>query len=180
MRIVLDPGHGGKKVGASYYGLHEKDVVLDIALKVHDKFIEKQDVWIALTRMSDIHVSLRNRCIMANALMATHFISLHCNACRSHKVSGAEIFHYKGSKRGRQLAELFEPYVRKFLDQPFRGIKESDRLYVLKHTEMPAILIEIGFIDHKETNELLRKEEVRQHIADLIVEALNELIKKKI
>ena len=179
MRIMLDPGHGGKKTGASYYGLHEKDVVLDIALKVHDRFIN-DSVWIVLTRMSDVNVSLKNRCIMANALTASYFISLHCNACRKHTARGAEIFYYKGSKRGRKLAELFEPYVRRFLDQPFRGIKESDRLYVLKHTEMPAILVEIGFIDDKMTNELLRKVEIRQHIADLIADGLNELIRKKI
>ena len=180
MRIVLDPGHGGKQPGASYYGLKEKDVVLDIALKVHDRFVMEPKFWVALTRMSDVYVSLRDRCLMANAYCAKYFISLHCNACRSHKARGAEIFYYKGSKRGRKVAELFEPYVKNFIDQPFRGIKESERLYVLKHTDMPAILIEIGFIDDIQTNELLKRDAVRKHIAGLIVEGINKLVISRI
>jgi N-acetylmuramoyl-L-alanine amidase len=153
MKICLDPGHGGEDKGALFRGLKEKDIVLDIALSC----MEQLQVfhWTALTRTSDRHVSLDKRVTLANWWQANLFVSIHCNADPDPdepgmpEASGEEIWVYPGSTSGLRVARAIKDHIDSFFPvHPFRGIKESRNLYVLRHTKMPAVLIETGFIDN--------------------------------
>ena len=153
MKIALDPGHGGQDSGASFRGLKEKDIVLDICLACMERL--QLFHWVALTRTSDIYVPLGNRVQIANWWKADLFVSVHCNADPDSdepgmpEAKGEEIWIYPGSLTGRHVAEMVKDIIDGFFPtHPFRGIKESENLYVLKHTNMPAILIETGFIDN--------------------------------
>ncbi len=99
-RIVIDPGHGGKDPGAVGFSKknYEKDVVLDIAIKLKTKLEKNLDVTVILTRSEDEFVSLQERTKMANQENADLFISLHCNAHRSSKVRGIEIYYLSTAK----------------------------------------------------------------------------------
>ena len=154
-RVVLDPGHGGHDPGAFYRGLAEKDVVLSIAnyvaegIEIIDPFI-----WVGLTRTHDKFITLQARCDFSNNMKADCFVSIHCNADPDPDIpgmpeaKGEEIWIYRGSVKGLTLALYLCTEVDNiFPDEPFRGIKEAEGLYVLKHTIAPAALVEVGFID---------------------------------
>lgn len=90
--IVLDPGHGGKDPGAVANGIMEKDIVLDLAMKLKPQLEQKLGCTVILTRGDDTFISLEERTAIANTKAADLFISLHVNAHRSSKVRGIETY----------------------------------------------------------------------------------------
>ena len=92
-RIVIDPGHGGHDPGAvGLHGLYEKDVVLDIALKLRDILIKNPSYEVFLTRETDVFVPLEERTAIANKKNADLFISIHANASPQRKAKGIETY----------------------------------------------------------------------------------------
>lgn len=93
-RIVIDPGHGGRNMGAvGPYGVHEKYVTLILAGKVAALFNGNPDVVVFFTRTDDSYVALKDRAETANALDADIFLSIHCNAAASQDAHGIETFY---------------------------------------------------------------------------------------
>ena len=153
MKILIDPGHGGTDPGATFQDLKEKDIVLDIALACAEKI--QLFHWVGLTRTSDMFVSLSARVQIANWWRADLFVSIHCNADPDSdepgmpEAKGEEIWIYPNSYTGRHAAESIMEHVDSFFpEHPFRGIRETKGLCVIRETNMPAILIETGFIDN--------------------------------
>jgi N-acetylmuramoyl-L-alanine amidase len=98
VRVVIDPGHGGKDPGArSSGGLVEKDLTLDISKRLAVKLKEKLGFEVFLTRQADQYVSLGSRKDMANRLDADLFVSIHANAHKSKRLSGIETYYLKNS-----------------------------------------------------------------------------------
>jgi N-acetylmuramoyl-L-alanine amidase len=92
-RIVIDPGHGGHDTGTvGPSGLQEKDLVLDIAMRLKSLIEERLEGEVILTRTDDVFVPLEERTAMANQTQADLFISIHANSSRNRKVSGVETF----------------------------------------------------------------------------------------
>jgi len=92
-RIVIDPGHGGKDPGTcSPSGLKEKDIVLDVALRVAKIIKEKLGCEVILTRDRDVFVPLEERTAIANAKEADLFLSIHVNAAPNHEARGVETY----------------------------------------------------------------------------------------
>jgi len=156
--IVIDPGHGGKDPGAVYAGYKEKDIVLPIALYLggflsstsHEVNLKINCVY---TRTADIYVPLRDRVFIANSVKADAFISIHLNASPKHNARGEEIWIYPRSIESAKLANNIATYIDEIVPGKFRGIKEGN-FYVLRGTtkkKIPAVLIEVGFIDNPET-----------------------------
>ncbi len=91
--IVIDPGHGGHDPGASYYGIKEKDIVLDIGLKLKSLLaINHPELKVYMTRSKDIFIPLEERTAFANRKKADLFVSIHINAARNRKASGVETY----------------------------------------------------------------------------------------
>jgi len=183
--ICIDPGHGGKKVGAIYNGLHEADVVLGISLFLYSILKDSEyNIKPVMTRFIDEDISLRDRTLIANSINADLFISVHINADPDDdsegqpEAKGEEIWIYKNSKGGRKVASAMAESVDSiFTEHKFRGIKESDKLYVLKHTQMPAVLLELGFIDCKKENNYLKNKMEQFKIAGKIAEGIFNYLK---
>ena len=92
-RVVIDAGHGGFDPGAvSKSGLKEKDITLDIALRLHEKLKKEGKVKSFLTRTSDYYVPLSARTVVANQFRADLFISIHINANKDRKPHGSETY----------------------------------------------------------------------------------------
>lgn len=92
-KVVIDPGHGGKDPGAiGPKGLMEKDVVLDIALKVRDLLKDNPNYDIVLTRDKDVFIPLNERTELANRVNADLFISIHANASPNSRAKGVETY----------------------------------------------------------------------------------------
>ena len=130
-RIVLDPGHGGKDPGAVGYSKKhfEKEVVLELALKLKKKLEQQLDVVVLLSRDKDEFVSLQQRTKFANDNHADLFISLHCNAHRSSKVDGIEIYYLSTAKTDEARAvEAMENQVVYEYEGGLEAVKKYDDL----------------------------------------------------
>ncbi len=106
-RVVLDPGHGGHDTGTiSKSGLMEKDLVLDLAIRLRSFLQERMGMEVILTRETDVFLPLEERTALANRNKADLFISIHANSSRNSKINGVETFFlsWANSKEDQELA----------------------------------------------------------------------------
>jgi len=160
--IVIDPGHGGEDGGAvAYDGTNEKDINLNISLKLKEIF-EKNGFKVIMTREEDTDLCDKNlntvrerkrsdiikRTEICNESQADLILSIHQNFFEDSKYSGAQMFYGKqeGSKK---LASILQSEIKTAL-QPTnkREIKEGDGIYILENSALPIVLIECGFISN--------------------------------
>lgn len=169
VKICFDYGHGGRDSGAVYKGRKESLDNLDLGMRVAER-VAMFSLEIAETRTSDVSLGLGERVDFANKGNYDYFISFHRNAFRPEVANGAETFiHPKASPKARKLAEEIQKGL---VACGFRnrGLKTAD-FYVLRKTKMPAVLIEIGFIDNSIDNDLfdLKRREIIHQISKAIV-----------
>ncbi|MCI8402411.1 MAG: N-acetylmuramoyl-L-alanine amidase [Lachnospiraceae bacterium] len=172
-RIAIDPGHGGRDPGAVYEGRQEKDDNLELALAV-GQLLEDRGIDVVYTRMDDVYNTPMEKATMANNSGADLFVSFHRNAMPTPgSASGAEVLVYEDeglpAEVGRNvLSELSEAG---FTD---RGVIERKNLVVLRRTQMPAVLLEVGFIDNLQDNQTFDGEfdQIAQGIAEGILESV--------
>lgn len=173
MKICVDAGHGGSDPGADGpTGLNEAPVVLDLAIKVAD-YLEYLGCEVRMTRTSDKYVALDVRCEIANNWGADYFVSIHCNSNGSTAV-GVETLY--ASDSGKELATPVQKYMLEKTGDVDRGLKHRTNLYVLNGTDMPAILAEVGFISHPETESKLKTSDYKVAIAKGIVKGIAEYL----
>ncbi len=107
IRVMIDPGHGGKDPGATGpTGLKEKDVVLAIGRLVRDKLQRIGGFDVAMTRDGDVFIPLENRTLMANEAGASIFVSLHINASRNRATEGVSTYVLSRGASDRETLEL--------------------------------------------------------------------------
>lgn len=149
MKIALDAGHGGTDPGAVSGVEKEKVWTLKLAFEV-EKYLKKLGHEVVMTRLHDVFVPLPTRCLIANRAKCDLFVSIHLNAGGG---EGSEVLIYPGS-RARPIAERVLKSLGRFFK--IRGVKDRSDLAVLKGTEMPAVLIEVCFIDNKNDMAVLK------------------------
>ncbi|MEI8376991.1 MAG: N-acetylmuramoyl-L-alanine amidase [bacterium] len=142
--VMLDAGHGGPDVGASREGFYEKDITLEL-VKELQKYLESKGVNVVTTRDSDAKVTLEERVEKANSAQPEAFISVHVNATKNADVSGVETHWYKPNSR--DLAKIVHNNLSLGVEGFDRGTFQS-QFYVINHTVMPAVLVEVGFISN--------------------------------
>jgi hypothetical protein len=86
----------------------------------------------------------------AGSLKESICIDIHANASQSHRARGFEVFHYPNSKNGKRLAECINNEVKELSSVKNRGVKTSDKFYMLRETTSPAVIIECDFFDNEE------------------------------
>jgi len=175
-RIIIDPGHGGDDPGTiGIGGFREKDVVLPISLDVAE-ILRKQDIEVIMTRDTDNFISLEGRTDMANDLNADLFVSIHANAINLSRpdVNGLETYYYKS---GRRLAEVIHWSILNGVEIDNRGIRRA-RFFVLRHSTMPAVLVEVGFLTGEVDSSRLKDPNHRRQMAEAIARGIVEYIKQ--
>ena len=186
---VIDAGHGGKDQGTSFNGDLEKDINLDIAMKVKDMLAKhKPGIKVIMTRTDDRFVSLDDRCKKANRANADLFLSIHVNSAPNRMMSGTETFYAdirqtrntvrSGSlsrtvDRSELLARLIQKNYMESERPSMRGARKK-KLYVCQNTNMPAVLTETGFLSNMEDAAYLTSKEGKKEIATNIFNALME------
>ncbi len=162
MRICIDPGHGGADPGAVANGLREKDLTLDIALKLRDYLLTGWQCEVKLTREIDKYLSLSDRCRIANDCEADLFYSVHCNGHANTEKNGWESFvHSATSEQTKQYQKAIHGSVFNYLKgwgTLDRGMKSAN-FQVLRETEMSAILGEYLFISGDIDSQILKNPE---------------------
>lgn len=167
--IALDAGHGGSDTGAiGPTGVTEKGVTLRVA-KALQKLLQAEGATVLMTRTTDTEVSpkkanasdveeLQARCDVGNDGNADIFISMHMDSFNNSTPSGTTGYYYtKGSKAGQRLAQYLSEGVVTALGTGNRGTK-SCNFYVVKHTDMPATLVEMAFISNDKEEKLMNSE----------------------
>ncbi|MBO8126667.1 MAG: N-acetylmuramoyl-L-alanine amidase [Firmicutes bacterium] len=171
-RIVLDPGHGGQDPGAiGRSGLMEKDVVLDIALKL-EKLLESQGAEVIMVRDADYYVPLMERAALANTANADVFISIHVNSSINRAANGAETYYYYADAEGQELAALIQREMLAALDLNNRAPRPNRDFVVLKETKLTSVLTEVAFISNRAEEKKLKDPEFRQKAAEAIARGL--------
>lgn len=175
-RVIIDPGHGGDDPGTiGIGGFQEKDVVLPISLDVAE-ILRKQEIDVIMTRDTDNFISLQGRTDMANDIDADLFVSIHANAINLSRpdVNGLETYYYKS---GRRLAEVIHWNILNGVEIDNRGIRRA-RFYVLRHSTMPAVLVEVGFLTGAVDSSRLKDPDHRRRMAEAIARGIVEYIKQ--
>lgn len=151
--IMLDAGHGGRDPGAVYNGRQEKDDTLALALAVGE-ILQERGIDVLYTRTTDVYESPYQKAMEANESGADFFVSIHRNSFPTdNEVSGVESLVYNKSGIKLQMAEDINEQLEAvgFVN---RGVKERPGLVVLRRTNMPAVLVEVGFINSDTDNQL--------------------------
>lgn len=173
-KIVLDAGHGGEDPGAVYQGRQEKDDTLRLTLAVGD-ILEKNGVDVVYTRTTDVYQTPFQKARIANEAMADFFISFHRNSSPSpNQYSGVESLVYDKSGIKLEMAENINEQLEAvgFVNL---GVKARPGLVVLRRTKMPAVLVEVGFINSDTDNQLFDDNfnDIALAIADAILDTLD-------
>ena len=173
--VVIDPGHGGIDYGAIRSGINEKDITTDVSARVA-KMLRSDGYKVYMTRDEDKTVSLQDRVSFAQENNPDIFVSIHVNSSEGTTATGIETHYYHDYSIG--LAKVVHTAMTKHIKSKDRGLFKS-KFYVINHTTMPAILVEIGFISNEEEREDLISEKRKQATAKAIVEGIKNYYKQQ-
>ena len=181
--ITIDAGHGGNDSGAiGPTGVTEKSVTLRVALALQ-KLLTSEGATVYMTRTTDTEVSpkgaaasdieeLQARCDVANRHNSDIFISIHMDSFTNGAAKGTTGYYYAlGSKKSRDLADKVRAGVIDQIGTPSRGT-QSCNFYVVKHTDMPATLVEVAFISNPTEEKLMNSEDGVQKAAQGIADGI--------
>ena len=215
-RVVIDAGHGAHDPGAiGIGGLQEKDVTLDLALRVRD-LLRTAGYETVLTRDRDVYLPLEERTALANTARGDLFLSLHCNASDAGNLSGVETYflNLASNVRSMQTAarensmavanmsdlqqivreiqnskmdessqfaariqrSLHDTLRRRYPDVKNLGVKQAP-FYVLIGAQMPSVLAEVSFINHRTEGRRLADPAYRQLIAQALVDGVKRYVR---
>lgn len=151
--IILDAGHGGANPGAVYGGRREKDDALALTLAVGE-ILEDKGFNVYYTRTDDVYESPYQKAQEANNLGGDFFVSIHRNSSvYPNQYSGVETLVYNNQSPAYEMAVNINRELERvgFINL---GVNERPNLVVLNRTQMPAVLVEVGFINTDNDNEL--------------------------
>lgn len=195
--LVLDAGHGGTDPGAAGNGIYENNCTLNIVNAAKDYFDEDGSIKVYYTRTTNTQTnitsgsnglntstSLRARTDLANKVDADLFISVHINSAGNTTARGTEVYYSannnkknSGGLSASKLAQMAYDSVVKAVGSSKRGVKTAN-FYVIRYTNMPAILIETAFISNKQDAEILKSDkkidQIGKSIYDTVVSAFDK------
>lgn len=174
--IIIDAGHGGRdpgKVGS--LGTLEKDINLHISFILKD-ILEAQGIHVIMTRDTDKDLSkttanfkisdMKERVALIQESNAALVISIHQNSYTTPEVYGAQCFYHTNSAEGEQLAAIIQNQIITSTNQTkIREIKSNDDYYLLKHSPVPTVIVECGFLSNPEEEQLLLTEDYKHKMA---------------
>ncbi len=175
--IVIDPGHGGfdpGKVGTK--DVHEKELNLKIALKLRD-YLEQSGATVVMTRVEDKDLDgddtkkrkkedMIKRAEKANNSQGDILVSIHQNAFPQPQVKGAQVFYHSQSDDGKLLAENIQSSIKKYADPDNKRLaKQNQDYYLLRVTDIPAVIVECGFLTNPEEEAKLNTDQYQEEMA---------------
>ncbi|WP_067727579.1 N-acetylmuramoyl-L-alanine amidase [Oceanobacillus damuensis] len=176
MKLYLDPGHGGSDPGGTGNGIYEKDIVLDIALRIRNILLnDYENVEVQMSRTSDSSKSLDQRTDEANSWGADYYLSIHCNAFNGSAQGYEDYIHSSLSDSSQTAAyrDILHAEISRVNELTNRGKKKAN-FHVLRETSMPALLTENGFIDNTHDANLIKQSSWREKVAQGHVNGLEK------
>lgn len=178
--IVVDAGHGGRNPGAVKRGVHEKKLNLEIVLELKELLDELEDKGIKTyyTRVSDTGPTLMERVDLANYVDADLFISIHNNSSNSglfNNENGTLVLYSpedEGTYSSKRLAEICIENVTESTGSKDLGIVDGDSIYIVRTSEVPVALIEVGYMTNTTELKNLQDTEYQKKVAQGIYNAI--------
>lgn len=179
--IGIDPGHGGYDPGATspedpdkydYLYSEEADIVLDIGLKLKS-LEEEKGRGSLMTRVNDKFMSLRSRSTLLNVLKCNIAISIHINSSNNENATYVSTYIYGKGGEAEKIAKSVQDRLCEYTSWPDGGVRVAN-FHMLRETDMPAILVEIGFISNLEEETALDDPEFRFTIARAISDGIDD------
>ena len=188
--VIIDAGHGGNDSGAIREGVKEKDLTLDVALRL-ERLLKASGVATKLTRSSDKTVSLAERAAAANEERDCVFVSIHFDEGKRTAATGIGTFYAArqaapvplvaswfpfaqpvshsetSSIESQSLAELIQDSLVTRTQAVNRGTR-AEQFYVIANVRHPAVLVEGGFLSNNDDVAKLAREDYRQQLASAI------------
>lgn len=179
--ILIDPGHGGPDGGAGDKDALEKDIALDVSLKLKD-YLEEQGALVVMTREEDKDLArkstrsyskrktedLKKRLKIINKSEADFFISVHLNSIPSARWSGAQTFYASHYKENARAAKFIQDEFKRNLKNTSREAKPINNVYIIKHAKKPGVLVEVGFLSNPTEKANLKKDSYQDKLAESI------------
>ncbi len=175
--IVIDPGHGGVDPGAyTQSGIPEKHLTLQTAKKLA-RILNNNGATVYLTRNKDRTVSIRDIVRFANKVKADILISIHYNYYGSLKrISGTETYYY--TRKSRPVALALHRSLIHGIKRKDRGLRRI-RYYILRHANMPAVIVEPLYISNPEESRLAQSPKFQNEIARDIARGVKAYFRSK-
>ena len=176
--IIIDAGHGGFDGGASDNGIEEKEVNLDVALRLKE-YVEQSGGIAVMTREEDVSTAkdgleglmakksdLTERKNMATAYEGDAFVSVHMNKFQQSKYKGAQVF-YANDEMSKKLGDEIQNSLKEVLNDGNERVakKTEGGVLILKDATVPSVIVECGFLSNPREAELLKTDEYRQKLA---------------
>lgn len=183
--VVVDVGHGGTDRGARGHMPYceEKKLCL-LTARLVKKYLEQLGYHVVMTRNTDDFIPLPKRVEIASQAQANIFVSVHFNSSRSPEAQGIEIFFCDSKENktrtqaSKKLADAILGKVIRRTSANSRGVKRGN-FYVIRETEMPAVLVEGGFISNAEERVLLKSRDYQEKIARGIADGVDQYFKAR-
>lgn len=187
--IIVDPGHGGFDPGKpGITGLDEKHLNLKIALILRDE-LEEAGAKVIMTRTTDDDVDGMDGVKHKSKDMVERkklseggdiLVSIHQNSFTQSSVHGAQVFFNGKSAKGKRLAQIIQRSIKVHADETNkREAKSNTNYYVLKATQLPAVIVECGFLTNPEEEQKLNTEAYQKKIAHGIYLGIVEYFKEE-
>ena len=199
VKIIVDAGHGGFDGGASHAEVVEADITLAISKQLVRE-LKRLGATVIMTRSTEEDVisehapeeqfaTTRERkmqeIFLRQAIIDKEkpdiFITVHANAIQNSKWRGAQVFYHKtGHEKSAALATTVQNSIKEQLQNTDREALAIERIYLLKKTQVPAVLVETGFISNEEERALLVDKKYQQKMAKAIANGVEQYILSEI
>lgn len=183
--VVVDAGHGGRAPGATKQGINEKDIDLGIVLQLKEIFDQSgENIGVYYTRMDDSNPTFDQRVQLANKSQADLFISIHNNSTKSGRMSsthGTQVMYSESDTKelgSKAFAQLCLEHVTGALESKNKGLVEGDEIYIIRTSEVPVALIEVGFMTNQEELALLNSTDYQKKAAEGVYDAVLDAFAK--
>jgi N-acetylmuramoyl-L-alanine amidase len=176
INVIIDAGHGGSDFGATSSTNTEKEIVEQITNKI--KFLNKnENVTVHLTRNEDKFISLSDRTAIINTIKPDLVLSLHVNQSINVGKSGMEFYVANESAASEKSVAIANELRAKFLQNNTLKSSEIKKapFYILKKSEVPAIIVELGYLSNLSDRAILTNDSEQNKIALTIVSFISEL-----
>jgi N-acetylmuramoyl-L-alanine amidase len=185
--IFIDPGHGGEDYGTNTLEkpkVYEKNLTLSTAKLVY-QYLKKRGYRVVMTREGDQTVSLKERASLANKGKAALFVSIHYNSAPNRSADGIEVYYFKSendrirSLKSKMLAEDMLRRCCSSTGAKVRGVKHGN-FAVIRDTNMPAILIEGGFLTNSKEQENIRTAHYQRALSQAIAASIDQYARRNL
>ena len=181
IKIFIDPGHGGPDPGAIGNGVVEEFVNLNVSLELA-RLLREAGYSVRIYRttsdenvLQNKNADLRNRAQTANNWDADYFISIHTNSSQNPNAQGVEAYVYRLGGASERLAESIVDAVSSELGSRNRGVMQAN-FAVLKRTNMPAVLVELGYLTNSTEALNLNSPAWQRAVARAIFNGINDYL----